>query len=163
MLCQMNYQPVSHSIFTWRQTVQWVVGALATVLLAWLTYSRNGWVPWLSNVDLGIHELGHMLTFWAPVLMVQFAGSFLQVAVPLCFAGYFLWRRDRLAVILMLAWAAESLHNVSVYIYDATRMVLLFWVTTAPATGTTGTTYFRGWGCSVRRTESQAPYWSSRR
>lgn len=121
---QMNYQPVSSSIFTWKQTFQWVVGALATVLLAWLTYSRNGWVPWLSNVDLGIHELGHMLTFWAPVLMVQFAGSFLQVAVPLCFAGYFMWRRDRLAVILMLAWAAESLHNVSVYIYDATRMVL---------------------------------------
>jgi hypothetical protein len=29
-----------------------------------------------------------------------------------------------MAVVLMLAWAAESLNNVSVYIYDATRMEL---------------------------------------
>ena len=34
-------------------------------------------------------------------------------------AAYFWWRRDRFAVILMVAWAAESLNNVSVYIGDA--------------------------------------------
>ncbi len=56
--------------------------------------------------------------------MCQLAGSFLQVAAPLGLGGYFLWRRDRFAVILMIAWAAESLNNVSVYMYDATRMVL---------------------------------------
>ena len=47
------------------------------------------------------------------------AGSFLQVAAPLALAGYFLHRGDRFAVILMVAWAAESLNNVSVYIGDA--------------------------------------------
>jgi hypothetical protein len=120
----MDYQPIASRIWSWKLTLQWVVAFAATCLLAGLTYSRGGWIPWLSNVDLGIHELGHMLTMWAPELLVWGAGSFLQVAVPLAFAGYFLWRRDRLAVILMLAWAAESLNNVSVYIYDATRMVL---------------------------------------
>lgn len=124
MDCSMNEQALSRSMLTWRQTFQWVVGALATGILAWLTYSRNGWVPWLSNVDLGIHELGHMLTMWAPELMCQLAGSFLQVAAPLWLAGYFIWRGDRLAFILLLAWMAESLNNVSVYIHDATRMVL---------------------------------------
>jgi hypothetical protein len=125
MLCTMEYQPVSRSLLTWRLTFQWVVAGLFTCLLAFLTYSRNGWTPWLSNVDLGVHELGHMLSFWAPTLMVQGAGSFLQVAVPLGFGSYFLWlRKDRFAVILMLAWAAESLNNVAVYIYDATRMEL---------------------------------------
>ena len=120
----MDRQVVTGRILSWRLTLQWVVAALATSLLAGLTYSRNGWVPWLSNVDLGVHELGHMLAMWAPPLLMQGAGSFLQVAVPLAFAGYFLWRRDRMAVILMIAWAAESLNNVSIYIYDATRMVL---------------------------------------
>lgn len=125
MLSTMDQKPASRPLLSWKLTFQWVVAVLATCLLAWLTYSRNGWTPWLSNVDLGIHELGHMITMWAPELMVQAAGSFLQVAVPLGFAAYFWWgRHERFAVVLMFAWAAESLNNVAVYIYDATRMVL---------------------------------------
>jgi hypothetical protein len=120
----MDDQAITSKTLSWRLTFQWIVAILVTCLLAWLTYSREGWVPLLSNVDLGIHELGHMLALWAPELLLQGAGSFLQVAVPLAFGGYFWWRHDRLAVILMIAWAAESLNNVSIYIYDATRMVL---------------------------------------
>jgi hypothetical protein len=120
----MDDEAVTSKILSWKLTFQWVVAAIATFLLAWLTYSREGWIPWLSNVDLGIHELGHMLALWLPELLIQGAGSFLQVAVPVAFAIYFWWRQDRLAVILMIAWAAESLNNVSVYMYDATRMVL---------------------------------------
>jgi hypothetical protein len=120
----MNGQALTGKTLTWKLTFQWVAGILVTGLLAALTYSRAGWIPWLSNVDLGIHELGHMLTQWAPELLLQLAGSILQVAVPLCLGAYFWWRHDRLAVVLMAAWAAESLNNVSVYIYDATRMAL---------------------------------------
>ena len=108
----------------WDLTVKWVLAAAIAGLLAYLTYSRGGWIPLLSDADLAIHEFGHRLTFWAPTLIFQGAGSFLQVAAPLGLGGYFLWRRDRFAVILMIAWAAESLNNVSVYMYDATRMVL---------------------------------------
>jgi hypothetical protein len=108
----------------WGRTLQWCVAAALTLLLAYLTYTRAGWVPILSSFDLGVHEFGHMIFFWAPTLWVQFAGSFLQVAAPLGLGGYFLWRGDRFAVVLMAAWAAESLNNVSVYIGDAQRMVL---------------------------------------
>jgi hypothetical protein len=109
---------------TWDLTVKWVVAAALAGLLAYLTYSRGGWIPLLSDADLAIHEFGHRLTFWAPAIVCQLAGSFLQVAAPLGLGGYFLWRRDRFAVILMIAWATESLNNVSVYMYDATRMLL---------------------------------------
>jgi hypothetical protein len=78
----------------------------------------------LSYFDLGVHEFGHLLTFWAPALLCSFAGSFMQVAAPLGLGGYFWWRRDSLAAILMVAWAAESLNNVSVYVGDAQVMVL---------------------------------------
>jgi hypothetical protein len=108
----------------WGGTLQWYLAAAVTILLACLTYTRNGWIPLLSGADLGIHEFGHMVFFWAPTLIVQLAGSFMQVAAPLALCGYFFWKRDRLAVILTVAWAAESVNNVSVYIYDATRMVL---------------------------------------
>lgn len=109
---------------SWGLTWQWVAAAVITVLLAWLTYSREGWIPILSAFDLGVHEFGHLLTSWAPPLLCSFAGSLLQVAAPLLLAAYFWWRRDQLAVVLMVAWAAENLHNVSVYIADAQVMIL---------------------------------------
>jgi len=108
----------------WTRTLQWIVAAGITVLLAWLTYSRGGWTPFLSGADLAIHEFGHLLTSWAPAMLCSFAGSFLQVAAPLGLGAYFWWRRDRFAAILCGAWAAENLNNVSVYIGDAQRMVL---------------------------------------
>jgi len=120
----MNGQLVSLKTLTWKLTFQWILAILVTCLLAALTYSRAGWVPLLSRADLGIHEFGHLIVWWAPELMVQLAGSFMQVALPLLIGAYFLWRRDHMAVVLMIAWAAESLNNVSVYIYDATRMSL---------------------------------------
>ncbi len=110
---------------TWKSTYQWVVGIAVVCLLAALTYSRAGWVPLLSRADLGIHEFGHLLFWWAPRLLMQLAGSLMQVGLPLLIGAYFLWRRERLGVVLVLAWAAESLNNVSVYVYDATRMQLL--------------------------------------
>jgi hypothetical protein len=109
---------------SWALTWQWVAAAAVTIALAWLTYSRGGWIPILSAFDLGVHEFGHLLTIWAPPLLCSLAGSFLQVAAPLALGGYFWWRRDSLAAILMIAWAGENLHNVSVYIADAQVMVL---------------------------------------
>lgn len=107
-----------------RATLRYAAAALAAIALAWLTYSRHGWIPILSGADLGVHEFGHLLTFWAPALLCSFAGSFLQVAAPLGLAAYFWRRREGFAVVLMVAWAAESLNNVSVYVGDAQRMVL---------------------------------------
>ena len=124
MYCAMNGQAAIRKTWTWKLSFQWIVAGLITCLFAWLTYSGQGWIPFLSSADLAIHEFGHMVTFWAPQLLLQAAGSFMQVALPLGLGAYFWLRRDRFAVILMIAWAAESLNNVSVYIYDATRMVL---------------------------------------
>ena len=108
----------------WTTTLRWCLAAAVACALAWLTYTRNGWIPLLSGADLGVHEFGHLVFFWSPRIWQQFAGSFMQVALPLVVAAYFLRRGDRLAVIVALAWTAESLNNVSVYVYDATRMVL---------------------------------------
>lgn len=102
----------------------WIAVAGAVALLAWLSFTRNGWVPFLSGVDLGVHEFGHLIFAWAPDLGVALAGSLVQVAAPAGLAAYFLWRDDRPAVVLMVAWLGMSLNNVSVYIHDATRMVL---------------------------------------
>jgi len=61
---------------------------------------------------------------WAPPLLCSLAGSFAQVALPLGLAAYFWRRKDGFAVVLLVAWAAENLNNVAVYVADAERMVL---------------------------------------
>ena len=91
--------------------------------LAWLTYSRGGWIPILSPFDLVIQEIGHVLFVWAPPLLMEMGGSITQVALPLVIAACFWWRRDDLAVIVLLAWAAESLNSVSIYVADARDML----------------------------------------
>lgn len=111
----------------WQVLLRWGGAGLAVVLLGWLSHSRNGWVPLLSGADFGIHEFGHMLFMWAPPLVVYLSGSLVQVAVPACLAGYFWWRRDRFAVVLMLAWLGVSLNSVSVYVGDSIRRVLPLW------------------------------------
>jgi hypothetical protein len=73
----------------------------------------------LDDVNLAIHEAGHV--FFQPLgdPWVVLGGSLFQVLVPLVFVAYFLVRRDGFAASVVLAWAAASLSNVALYIGDA--------------------------------------------
>jgi hypothetical protein len=99
---------------------KWLVGLAACGVLGWFAFVRGVNVPLLWMVDLGFHELGHLVTRWAPEVVMAMMGSINQVAVPLGIAVYFLWiRRDLLGGALCLAWASTSAQNASVYIGDA--------------------------------------------
>ena len=65
-------------------------------LLAWVAFHNEyGYIPLLSDIDLAIHEFGHMLfmpfgiQFLGSTMMIL-GGSLTQVAFPLIFFGYFL-------------------------------------------------------------------------
>lgn len=103
-------------------------------LLSWLavTAFRDplGVVPLLSDIDLAIHEFGHMLfmPFGIPILgstMVILGGSLTQVAFPLIFVGYFMkksedgGRRDVFAAMVCLWWSAINLLSVAIYCADS--------------------------------------------
>jgi hypothetical protein len=98
-----------------------VAGAvLWCVLLGWIAFVRGTSIPLLSLVDLGFHELGHLLTYPFPDMITAAAGSVAQVAVPLGLAVYFAWiRTDRIATSVCLTWAATAARDVSVYVRDA--------------------------------------------
>jgi hypothetical protein len=105
------------------------LGALAAVmtcaLALWWAFALGERVPLLWGVDLGFHELGHLLAAWMPTVLTALAGSATQVAVPLGLAAYFgLLRRQPLSASLMLAWAGTSAQNVSVYVADAPTQYL---------------------------------------
>lgn len=73
----------------------------------------------LDDVDLAIHEAGHLLL--APVgdHAAVLGGTLLQILLPLAFVAYFWWSRQRYAGGITFAWVAVNLVNASRYIGDA--------------------------------------------
>jgi hypothetical protein len=109
----------------WSSTWRYVVGVAVCVVLGWYAFVREAAVPVLSLVDLGFHELGHLIAAPLPELATAAAGSAFQVMVPVGLALYF-WRgpEDRMAAGLCLAWAGASAQQVAVYVADAPTQLL---------------------------------------
>ena len=105
--------------------------AALLALLAWSAFRNEyGYIPLLSDIDLAIHEFGHMLfmPFGIQFLgntMVILGGSLTQVAFPLIFFGYFFRkqddgrRRDLFAAMVCLWWSGINLLGVAIYCADS--------------------------------------------
>ncbi len=74
---------------------------------------------WFSGITLGVHELGHIVLFWAGSFISIAGGSLFQVAAPIA-AGWILARqRDWFGITVAGAWLASSLHGLAAYVGDA--------------------------------------------
>ena len=94
--------------------------AIWCVVAAVVAFVGHHPIPLLSLVDLGFHELGHLVATPFSDNVEAAMGSIAQVAVPVGLAVYFSWiRTDHVATSVCLTWAATSAQNVSVYIADA--------------------------------------------
>jgi hypothetical protein len=97
-------------------------------------------IPLIGDIDLAIHEFGHMLfmPFGMPILgetLVIMGGSLTQIALPLVFAGYFMFskkHRDLHAASVCFWWAAVNVADVAIYAHDARARQLML------ISGTTG-------------------------
>jgi hypothetical protein len=134
--------------------------AAVLALLAWSAFrDPYGLVPLIDDVDLAIHEFGHMLfmPFGIPILgstMVILGGSLTQVAFPLLFVGYFLRkgddgrRRDVFAAMVCLWWSGINLLDVAIYCADsrAGQLMLLGGLTGQESDGHDWYNLLNGWG-----------------
>ena len=95
-------------------------GALALLALYVAARLRNieHW-DLLDDVDLAIHEAGHLVFQPLGDHPMVIGGSLFQVIVPLTFVGYFAFTRQAFASSITLAWAGVNLLNVARYIGDA--------------------------------------------
>ena len=77
-----------------------------------------------SAIDLGIHELGHVITCFLPELICAAAGTIAQCAAPLAAAYMFYRQKAYFEVCFGLFWCGENMISSSYYIGDAKSMNL---------------------------------------
>ncbi len=98
------------------------------VLLS-LYFLSIAWDPmegsFLDNVDLAIHETGHLLFRVLGEFMGIAGGSLLQVIFPAAFVGYFIWQRSFYSAAIVSLWVGQSILNVYVYAADAQVMQIV--------------------------------------
>lgn len=78
----------------------------------------------LGPLNLGIHELGHMLFGWGGETISLLGGTVTQLAAPFLGIWNFLRQEDYFACTLCLGWLSTNLFSVSTYIADARAMEL---------------------------------------
>jgi hypothetical protein len=134
--------------------------AALLVLLTWSAFHDElGYVPLLSDIDLAIHEFGHMLfmpfgiQFLGSTMMIL-GGSLTQVVFPLLFFWYFMRKhkdapkRDVFAAMVCLWWSAINLLDVSIYCADsrAGELMLLDGLTGKESDGHDWNNLLTRWG-----------------
>ena len=76
------------------------------------------WDP-LDDLDLAVHEAGHLVFSAFGETLTVLGGSAFQVIVPLVFVGYFARTKQRYAAAVTMAWVGVNLLNVARYVGDA--------------------------------------------
>jgi hypothetical protein len=111
-----------------------VFAILFSLYFLWIAYDpMQG--SFLDNVDLPIHETGHLLFRPLGEFMMVAGGSIFQIAFPAAFVGYFIWNEKYYSAAIVLLWVGQSILNVWVYAADAVNMQL---VLTSGTTGSEG-------------------------
>jgi hypothetical protein len=76
------------------------------------------WDP-LDDLNLAVHEAGHLIFSAFGETATILGGSLLQIIVPAAFVAYFVRTRQRYAAAVTLAWVGVNFLNVARYIADA--------------------------------------------
>lgn len=101
-------------------------------MLLWLYFAyvffnhlRNPFYQsWFKPINLGIHELGHILFSLFGQFLAIAGGSIVQLLVPLISFFIFYRQRDFFAISVSAMWLSTNLFDVSTYMADARGMEL---------------------------------------
>jgi hypothetical protein len=123
-----------------------IFAAVLSIYFLWIAYDpMQG--SFLDNVDLPIHETGHLLFRPLGEFMGVAGGSVFQVIFPAAFMVYFIWNEKYYSAAVVLFWVGQSILNVYVYAADAAVMQL---VLTSGMTGSEGS--FHDWNYLLTET-----------
>jgi hypothetical protein len=91
---------------------------VAAMYAAHRVLNPEHWDP-LDDLNLAVHEAGHLVFSAFGETLTILGGSLFQVIVPLAFVGYFWRTRQSYAAAMTTSWVGVNLLNVSRYIGDA--------------------------------------------
>ncbi len=116
-LWDSDWQPVSRgAAYAW---------ASAFALFLLYAATRKGQFLFIDNVNLVVHESGHLLFGWfGSVMLTAWAGTVMQLLVPLLLAGWFFAQRQPPGYALCLFVFFENWLNIATYMADARAMAL---------------------------------------
>jgi len=112
---------------------RWAVGRLPFIRLVLLIVIFYAWVRHIQNphyaglffgLNLGIHELGHVVMAPFGQFLMVLGGSLVQCLVPIIGLVMFLRQKDHFGVAFTFGWEATNLYYVATYIADARAMKL---------------------------------------
>ena len=78
----------------------------------------------LGGLNLGIHELGHMIFGFLGQGVSIAGGTIFQLAVPVFAVFNFYRQRDFFAIALSFGWISTNFFNIATYMADARRQEL---------------------------------------
>jgi hypothetical protein len=120
-------QGLTEEIRDWSQGRLW---AVRVPLLLWFAYIgvQHFADPWYNSlfggINLGIHELGHLLFQPFGQFLAVAGGTITQLAAPVIAGFLFARQPDWFAVTVSGAWLATNLYHVAAYVADARALEL---------------------------------------
>lgn len=78
----------------------------------------------LHNINLPIHEFGHLFLFFLGDFISILGGSLFQIIIPLSFSIYFLMAKDLFALGITNLWLGQSTLSVAHYMWDGKLRLL---------------------------------------
>src|SRR5688572_17885635 len=84
---------------------------VAVTIYAMIRVTKLAWWDLLDDVNLAVHEAGHIVFSIFGDIPGALGGSLFQVLIPAVFAAYFFRSRQLFSGAMTLAWVAQSLVN----------------------------------------------------
>ena len=100
------------------RTARQAVSLLLLLYGFWIMRTPDGY-HFLDDVDLPIHETGHLVFGWGGEVVTALGGTLFQLIVPAAFAVYFALRRDWHAATVPVWWMGQNGWNIARYVADA--------------------------------------------
>jgi len=106
------------SYTTWDEIKRWIPSIIILPIAIYWCINRGNY-GLIDNVDLVIHEAGHVFFTLFGKFIYTLGGTLMQIIIPGIIAGFFFRNNYRTGVQFALLWLGQNLINISVYAADA--------------------------------------------
>jgi len=111
----------------WAQGRLWYLYLPLAIWMGYIairTLQNADYRSFIEGLNLGIHETGHLLFFWAGSDLMAAGGTITQLAAPLITIWQFSRQKDYFAVAFALSWLGTNLTGIARYMADARQQIL---------------------------------------